>query len=232
MSQTIGFIYAHPDDETFLSACLIRQLADEGNMTVLLLATKGDAGKKNGPVSHLSNEELGAVREKEMWKAADIMGVDKLEQLSYPDGKLQTVDHTELMEKVIHFINKHQSKVIVTFPEDGGNGHLDHMAISNITTKAVLSGRCPSVQKLYYIASNTLSDNGHLPAYFIDTENQWEMKAQALKAHESQILAIERYFGKIAEFPENRRYESFVLGWERGVFWPIKQEHSILDDLI
>jgi LmbE family N-acetylglucosaminyl deacetylase len=62
MSQTIGFIYAHPDDETFLSACLIRQLADEGNETVLLLATKGDAGKKNDPVSHLSNEEFGAVR--------------------------------------------------------------------------------------------------------------------------------------------------------------------------
>jgi hypothetical protein len=37
-------------------------LADEGNETVLLLATKGDAGKKNDPVSHLSNEEFGAVR--------------------------------------------------------------------------------------------------------------------------------------------------------------------------
>jgi LmbE family N-acetylglucosaminyl deacetylase len=232
MSQTIAFIYAHPDDETFLSACLIRQLADEGNKAVLLLATKGDAGKKNGSFSHLSNEELGAVREDEMQKAADIMGVAKLEHLSYPDGKLHTIDPTAFLEKVIRFINKHLPKVIVTFPEDGGNHHLDHMAISDVTTKAVLSGRCPSVQKLYYIASNTLLDNGHLPAFFIDTEYQWEMKAQALKAHESQILAIERYFGKLVHFPENRRYESFILGWERGEFWPVKQERSILDDLI
>jgi LmbE family N-acetylglucosaminyl deacetylase len=232
MSHTVGFIFAHPDDETFLSACLINQLAKDGVETVLLLATKGDAGKKNGNVSHLSNEELAAVREQEMKKAATIMGVSITEFLDYSDGKLNAADPTEFTEKVILFINKHELQIIVTFPADGGNGHLDHMTISDITTKAILSERCPSMQKLYYIASNTLLENGHLPTFSIDTESQWEMKAGALKAHESQIFAIQRYFGNLCDFPDHRRYESFILGWERGVFWPKKQEHSIMDDLI
>jgi LmbE family N-acetylglucosaminyl deacetylase len=232
MTHTIGFIYAHPDDETFLSACLIRQLADQGSKTVLLLATKGDAGKNNWDVGHLSNAELAAVRELEMKKAADIMGISLTEYLDYPDGKLNTIDSAEFVDNVVLFINKYQPAVIFTFPEDGGNGHHDHMAISDITSKAVWSGRCPSVQKLYYVATAPLLEKGHLPSISIDTEGQWEMKAQALKAHDSQILAINRYFGDLTVMPENRRYESFVLGWERGVFWPKKAEQSILDDLI
>jgi LmbE family N-acetylglucosaminyl deacetylase len=231
MSQTVGFIFAHPDDETFLTACLIRQLADDGNKTVLLLATKGEAGKKNGIVSHLNSEELAAVRVQEMKQAAKIIGVSTTEFLDYPDGKLNIVDPIEFVDNVVLFINKHQPSVVFTFPEDGGNGHLDHMAISDITTKAVLSGRCPSVQKLYYVATAPLLSKGHVPAYSIDTESQWAMKAQALKAHESQILAINRYFGDLSEIPESRKYEDFVLGWERGVFWPKRQEHSIMDGL-
>jgi LmbE family N-acetylglucosaminyl deacetylase len=232
MNQTIGFMFAHPDDETFLCACLIRQLADAGHEPLLLLATKGDAGKKNGQVSHLSNEELADLRVLEMKKAADILGISIIEYLGYPDGKLNIADPVEFLEKVIDFINKYPLKVLVTFPEDGGNLHPDHMAISDVTTKAVLSGRCPSVQKLYYIASSTLRDNGNMPTYFIDTENQWGMKAAALRAHDSQLLAIERYFGDLSMLPENRRYESLVLGWERGEFWPKKQENTIFDDLI
>jgi LmbE family N-acetylglucosaminyl deacetylase len=232
MKQTVGFIYAHPDDETFLSACLIRQLADQGYEPVVLLATKGDAGNKNGDFSHLNRAELADMREEEMRKAALIMGICSVEYLGYPDGKLNIVDTDEFTQKVISYINKYRLKIIFTFPEDGGNGHPDHITISQITTKAVLSGKCPSVQKLYYIASTAWLELGRVPAYSIDTEPQWEMKAEALRAHKSQIFAIERFFGKLEHFPENRRYESFVLAWERGNMWPDKQEKSIFDRII
>ncbi|MDF2963776.1 MAG: GlcNAc-PI de-N-acetylase [Paenibacillus sp.] len=232
MTQTIGFIYAHPDDETFLSACLIRQLADGGENPVLLLATKGDAGKKNGHVAHLSNEELAAVRVQEMEQAGQILGLAVIEHLGHLDGKLNQVDETIFIQQVTDFINRHQPKVIISFPEDGGNFHPDHMAISKMASAAVLSGKCPSVQKLYYSISNTLRQQGHKPSVTIDTQPHWEMKAGALREHASQIFAIERYFGDLSACPEERRYESFVLGWERGVLWPKKQESSVLDGLL
>jgi LmbE family N-acetylglucosaminyl deacetylase len=220
MSRTIGFIYAHPDDETFLSACLIRQLADGGENPILLLATKGDAGKKNGPMAHLSNEELAVKRQQEMDRAAKILGLKVVEYLGFSDGKLSFADEHDFLEGVIGFIHKYNPEVVVTFPPDGGNGHPDHVAISRVTTKAVTTGRCPSVQKLYYTRSNGLIEKGYQPSCVIDTEPQWEMKASALRAHESQIFAIHRYFGDLTAFPEDRRYESFILGWEKGVFWP------------
>ncbi|UUZ95798.1 PIG-L family deacetylase [Paenibacillus sp. P25] len=232
MKQTAAFLYAHPDDETFLSACLIRQLADEGHVPVQPLATKGDAGKKNGDFAHLTNEELAAVREREMAQAARILGLRTVEYLGFPDGKLNTVDEQVYLEGIVDFLNRHQPKVVVTFPEDGGNFHPDHMSISKMATAAVLSGRCPSVRKLYYILSDTLTKEGHKPFVTIDTESNWPMKAEALKAHQSQIFAIQRYFGNLEVFPAARRYESFVLAWERGTLWPpFRKEQSVMDGL-
>jgi LmbE family N-acetylglucosaminyl deacetylase len=212
----VGFIYAHPDDETFLSACLIRQLADQGENPALLLATKGDAGKKNGHVSHLTNEELAAVRMKEMEHAAAILGLHAVEHLGFPDGKLNEADPVLFMQGVINFINKYELEIIFSFPEDGGNFHPDHIAISRMTTAAVLSGKCASVQKLYYCLTPTLIEKGLNPSIIIDTKPQWNMKAEALRAHQSQIFAIERYFGDLSVCPENRRYESFVLGLQKS----------------
>ncbi|GLI10500.1 GlcNAc-PI de-N-acetylase [Paenibacillus tyrfis] len=232
MGEPVGFLYAHPDDETFLSACLIRQLADEGHAPVLLLATKGEAGQKNGYAAQATKEELAVIRVKEMEKAAAVLGIAEVEHLGFPDGKLDTVDETLFLDAVIGFINKHRLRIVVTFPEDGGNFHPDHMAISRFATAAVLSGRCPSVQKLYYIRSKTLTEQGYEPTLVIDTEQAWSVKAEALRAHTSQLLAIERYFGNLDVFPENRRYESFVLNWERGQRWPSKTETSLFDGLL
>lgn len=229
MSQTAAFIFAHPDDETFLCACLIRQLAESGDRPILLLATRGDAGKKNGDVGHLTNEELGGLREREMELAARLLGIDEVAYLGYPDGKLNQVDGQQLASAVVGYINDRRPQVVVTFPEDGGNFHPDHMAISKAATAAVLSGQCPSVQKLYYVASETLRQDGRKPAVTIDTESRWPVKAEALRAHVSQKYAIERYFGDLAAFPENRRYEAFVLAWERGVAYPSRTESSIFD---
>lgn len=220
MSSTTAFIYAHPDDETFLSGCLIRQLADRGDPPSLLLATKGDAGKKNGHVSHLTNDELASVRVKEMDKAAEILGISVVEHLGYPDGKLGLVNEAKAVEAIISFINRHKPESVFTFPKDGGNGHPDHVAISRLTTLAVTSGRCPSVQRLYYHASGTLLSQGCLPAVTVDTEPGWRVKAEALRAHASQIFAIERYFGNLSVFPEQRRFEAFILAWENGVSLP------------
>lgn len=228
----VAFIYAHPDDETFLSACLIRQLADQGHKSVLLLATRGDAGQKNGHFSHYTKDELGTLREQEMMSASRILGLVEVEHLLYPDGKLNETDEEAFAARIVQFLNKHQSTVVVGFPEDGGNFHPDHMAVSKALTTAVLSGQCPSVQKLYYTLSAPLLEQGHSPSIIIHTEPMWEMKAAALKAHASQIFATEKYFGDLAQCPENRRNESFVLGWERGRQWPKIAEQSVFDGIV
>ncbi|WP_258205456.1 PIG-L deacetylase family protein [Paenibacillus radicibacter] len=230
MSHSISFIYAHPDDETFGCAVLIRQVVDRGGKATLLSATRGDAGK-TGRLGDMTKEQLAVVRVGELREACDIMGISEIKHLGYPDGKLSTIDRTELAEKIINFINEHKPEVVVTFPEDGISLHPDHTAIHHATNAAIFSGRCPSVQKYYYNASHPLAQMGHYPNLRIDTEQQWDMKADALKAHKSQAFSVERVFGEHVTFAESYRYESFVLVWERGVEWPGGQEKWVFESL-
>ncbi|NOU98953.1 PIG-L deacetylase family protein [Paenibacillus planticolens] len=221
MGTRYGFIYAHPDDETFLSGCLIRQFADEGSSPVLLLATRGDAGRQ-GLERAADKSELARLREEEMKAAAEVLGLSHVEHLGYPDGQLVVIDFDALVAGVVSFIQRYELENVFSFAEDGGNGHPDHVTISKATTAAVLSGQCPSVRRLYYAASGTLRDQGHKPSIVVDTERGWPVKAAALKAHATQHVAISKYFGDLAVFPEARRWEAFVLGWEDGVMWPEK----------
>lgn len=219
MGTRYGFIYAHPDDETFLSGCLIRQFADEGNSPVLLLATRGEAGRQ-GLVRATNKSELARLREEEMKAAAEVLGISHVEHLGYPDGQLAVIDFDSLVAGVVSFIQRYELENVFSFAEDGGNGHPDHITISKATTAAVLSGKCPSVRRLYYAASGSLRDQGHQPSIVVDTEPGWSIKAAALQAHATQHVTIAKNFGDLTVFPEARRWEAFVLGWEDGVMWP------------
>jgi N-acetylglucosamine malate deacetylase 2 len=226
MGSRYGFVYAHPDDETFLSGCLIRRLADQGEPPVLLLATRGDAGRQ-GLERATNRQELAELREQEMTIAAQILGISNVEHLRWPDGQLDEVDFQTLVQGVIAFIERHEIEILFTFAEDGGNGHRDHIAISKATTAAVHSGACPSVRKLYYAASPILRAQGHQPSIIVDTESLWTVKADALRAHHTQRVTIGKYFGNLVDFPEERRWEAFVLGWHDGVLWPKRDDENL-----
>jgi len=229
----VGFIYAHPDDETFGCASLIRELADQDNEPVLLCATRGDAGK-TGRLGEMTREELAVLREQELRTAGDIMGLSVIHHLGYPDGKLKDVPRAELVEHIVQFIQYHQLAVVVTFPEDGVSGHLDHIAIHHATNEAIFSGRCPSVQKLYYNAPFAVRESGEGVTLKVLVEPHWTMKAAALRAHQSQVFSVERVFGDLEQMPDQAwaKEEVFMLAWERGTHWPKKQEVTIYDDLV
>ncbi|CAH8244005.1 PIG-L family deacetylase [Paenibacillus melissococcoides] len=232
MTHTVGFIYAHPDDETFGCACLIRSLADQGVSAALLTATSGEAGK-TGRLGPMSREELAARRERELAAAGAIMGLADIELLRYPDGQLSSVPRSEVVAKIAAFLNRHRIEVVVTFPEDGISGHPDHIAIHHAVNEAVWSGSCPHVQKLYYNMPLTVPEAEADSVIRLEVAPYWEMKAAALRAHESQILSIERVFGDLQTVPadERMREEAFALVWKRGVHRPAIREHSVLDDL-
>lgn len=214
-NKTVAFIYAHPDDETFGCSYLIRQIADEGGVPVLLTATRGDAGK-TGRLGEMTREELAAKREIELENAGKILGIQVIEQLGMGDGKLKEVDPALLQDKIADFLVRHQADMVVTFPEDGISGHADHIVIHHAVNQVLFDGGAPSVQKLYY---NRMGTHGAESSSLlvIEEAGKWDVKRRALAAHESQILSIERVFGKLGpEVPPNHRLEAFELAWERG----------------
>ncbi|WP_027417195.1 PIG-L deacetylase family protein [Aneurinibacillus terranovensis] len=226
----IAGVFAHPDDETFVGASIFYEAAVRGKEVVLFVATRGEAGK-SGRLGAMTREQLAERRKLELRAALDIIKINTFHQLTYPDGKLSQVDREQLIQDVATFINEQHAQVIVTFPEDGISGHPDHTAIHHAVREAVVSEKCPEVQKLYYAASRPLLHAGHSPSIVFDSNVHREIKVQALLAHESQILSIERVFGDLHHPQTKIRPESFVLAWQRGIYWPDKKEGFFTDDL-
>lgn len=127
------FIFAHPDDETFSSGGTIKKLTLLGHKVNLITATKGEAGEVgNPPVT--TKEKLGETREKELRRAAKILGISHIYFLDLIDGTLKSLKNDVLKNKIFHILKKEKPDVIVTFDKTGASNHPDHKAVSNAVT--------------------------------------------------------------------------------------------------
>ncbi|HEY1012576.1 MAG TPA: PIG-L family deacetylase [Herpetosiphonaceae bacterium] len=191
-------VLAHPDDESFGPAGLIRELHERGVRTVLVTATCGEAGSPGDPPL-TEPERLAEFRSAELRAACAILGVDRLVLWEYPDGRLREIEAALLREQIFAVINEEQPAAVLTFGPDGITGHPDHQVISGLATQAfaqyvaIHSAEAPP--RLYYITSS--GDEGLPepepgkpaplpPTARLDVSRYAEIKRRALEAHATQ----------------------------------------------
>ncbi|MCU1346230.1 MAG: family deacetylase [Acidimicrobiia bacterium] len=141
--RTLLGVWAHPDDEAYMSAGLMAQYRRAGNRVAIVMATLGERGTDNP--DKWPPDKLASVRFEELRHSLAILDVDELHVLGYPDGGCQPIDGTDV---VACYIRDIQPDVIVTFGPDGMTGHPDHRAVSRWTTNAWASTR-PCAQLWY-----------------------------------------------------------------------------------
>lgn len=74
--ERVLFVHAHPDDETIATGGTIAVLLDAGAGVTVLTCTRGERGEVVPPeLQHLSGEDLGAYRERELAAAMSVLGV-------------------------------------------------------------------------------------------------------------------------------------------------------------
>lgn len=144
---TILGVWAHPDDETYLTAGIMATAIRNGQRVVCVTATKGEAGSQDE--QRWPSATIAEVREKELAEALAMLGVTEHHWLGYIDGLCHEVDDEEATARVGHFIDEVQPDSVLTFGPDGDTGHLDHIAISRWTTAAFAQAAKPGAQ-LYY----------------------------------------------------------------------------------
>jgi LmbE family N-acetylglucosaminyl deacetylase len=158
-------VLAHPDDESLAVGGVLARYAAEGIATYLITATRGERGWQGTPETDPGPVALARIRADELQLAAAILGLREVRLLSYGDGQLAEVDWTAAIAAVVGFIRKIRPHVVITFGPDGATGHPDHIAISQITTAAVVCASDPTyrtqphelthrVIKLYYYAES------------------------------------------------------------------------------
>ncbi|HYP61015.1 MAG TPA: PIG-L family deacetylase, partial [Thermomicrobiales bacterium] len=86
-------VWAHPDDEAWLSAGLMARAVDAGRRVVCVTATAGEAGFPDGDPR--PNVERMAIRRAEMAASLGEVGVTEHHWLGYRDGHCDEIADEE-----------------------------------------------------------------------------------------------------------------------------------------
>ena len=147
-------VLAHPDDESLGTGGTLARYAADGVETFLITATRGERGRFGNRGEHPGAEVVGTIREAELRAAAKELGLREVTLLGYPDGGLDSIDPAVGQEAIAGHLRRVRPNVVITFGPEGAYGHPDHIAISQLTTAAIVraADREFAVSKLYHIA--------------------------------------------------------------------------------
>jgi LmbE family N-acetylglucosaminyl deacetylase len=143
---TVLGIWAHPDDEAFLSAGLMAAARDAGNRVVCVTATLGENGTDDP--TGWPPRRLAAVREHELRASLAALGITEHHLLGLTDGALAAQPAPAITRHLTRIIDIVAPDTILTFGPDGMTGHEDHQTVSAWAT-AAHAAAAPDARLLY-----------------------------------------------------------------------------------
>jgi len=137
-------IHAHPDDEASKGAATTAKYAANGDRVMVLTCTGGERGDILNPAMDRPGvlENMVSIRRDEMAAAAAALGVehvwlghedsglpqgDPLPPL--PEGCFALEDGREVAKEMVQVIREFRPHVIITYDENGGYPHPDHLKV-------------------------------------------------------------------------------------------------------
>ncbi|GAA4374053.1 mycothiol conjugate amidase Mca [Paeniglutamicibacter cryotolerans] len=169
-------VHAHPDDESSKGAAMMAAYSAAGAQVIVATCTGGELGDiLNAAVGELAHahRDLAGVRRGEMAEAADILGVEH-RWLGFVDSGLPEGDPLPALDPLcfalqplesataplVKLIREFRPQVLISYDENGGYPHPDHIMSHKITVEAYKAAADParypelgepwSVSKLYY----------------------------------------------------------------------------------
>ena len=160
-------VHAHPDDESIATGGVMARYAAEGARVTLVTCTRGEQGEIVPPdLRHLGARELADVRVEELAEAMRRLGVTDHRFLGpYEDSGMMgtpenergpafwNADLDEAAAHLVKVIHEVRPQVVVTYDENGGYGHPDHIQAHRVAMLAVARAAPEwEVAKVYQIA--------------------------------------------------------------------------------
>ena len=238
---TLMAVHAHPDDEASSTGGVLAKYSAEGVRTVVVTCTNGEFGDspdgvKPGSDGH-DEREVAQIRLAELEEASKYLGVTNTELLGYHDSGMLEWDYKDrpdafcnvpratVSARIAALIERYRPQVVVTYDENGGYQHPDHVHAARCAADAVSATGIPA--KLYLTAmrfsewrqiwealreaGEDVPDTGGISPEMlrqmeqaerritttVDIRPVLERKRAALLAHASQVS--ESWFSKIPE---------------------------------
>ena len=173
---TLMIVHAHPDDECIGTGGIFARYSAEGLRTVLVTCTLGEEGEIVVPEwdTPENHARLAEIREQELLRAVQHLGIHHLELLPYRDsGMMGTpsnqhpecfaqADLDEATGRLVRLVRQYRPHILMSYNEEGGYGHPDHINAHKMTVAAFEAAadaaRYPDAgqpwapAKLYYIS--------------------------------------------------------------------------------
>jgi LmbE family N-acetylglucosaminyl deacetylase len=130
--RTLVGVWAHPDDEAYLSAGLMAAARRRGDRVVVITATLGEHGTVGGV--QRPPADTARLREAELRASLAQLGVDELRLLGYEDGGCDAAPGQPVIAELLAEL---RPDLVVTFGPDGMTGHPDHRAVSRWVSGAL-----------------------------------------------------------------------------------------------
>ncbi len=198
-------IGAHPDDDDFGAGATSALWVKQGKKVVWVVMTDGTEGSE---VPSFKDTELMLLREQEQRMACEVLGIQAVEFLRFPDGHL--VNNEAARKAIVRLIRQYRPRVVVTHdptqhffapdPDEKPNdtaylNHPDHRATGNIVLDAIFPyvGNPRSYRELlaeglppYKVHELYLYSTSQVNTY-VDVTETIDLKGKELLSHASQF---------------------------------------------
>ena len=227
---TILGVWAHPDDEAYLSAGIMATAVRDGSRVVCATATRGEGGSMDE--EKWPPEKMGEVRTKELERSLEILGVREHVWFDMTDIDMDTGLPDEGFTRVRALVADVQPDTILTFGPDGMTDHAAHKDVSRWATEALREAGKPGSRVLYATVTPEWAAefvpvwepfNVYRPgtppitpreelALYVELDGDiLEKKVNAINAHVSQVEAIVDAVGPEVWWRE-MSFKAFRLG--------------------
>lgn len=201
-------VVAHPDDEVLGAGATINKLVKQGNnVAVAVMCNK--AQERSNISSSLDVDEINAFK---------VLGVNKYYLSEFPNIKMNTVPHLDLVKFVENCIEDFAAEVIITHhPSDTNNDHVQtSYAVQAACRLFQRKENVPALKELLYmeVPSSTewsfdTSAIRFAPNYFVEIGTE---------GVEVKLNALREYKGVMRDYPHPRSEEAIKgLAAYRGV---------------
>jgi LmbE family N-acetylglucosaminyl deacetylase len=134
---TILGVWAHPDDETYLTAGLMVRAVRNGSRVVCVTATRGEGGSLEE--EQWPSATMGEVREKELLRSLAVLGVTEHRWLDLPDVDMDTPLPEAGAGTVCAIMEEVKPDTVLTFGPDGMTDHEGHKSVSRPPKRSIRS---------------------------------------------------------------------------------------------
>ncbi len=144
---TLVCFHAHPDDEAIATGGTMRRVADAGHRVVLVVATRGERGEIVPGVLD-EGEQLAMRRTAEVHRAAEELGVARVEFLGYVDSGMMgeptndepwtfwQADVESAARRLAAILDEEAADALTVYDDHGGYGHPDHIQVHRVGLRA------------------------------------------------------------------------------------------------